>query len=62
MKFVVKEIIPKIDYQVKERPWKEKYICISPHASASAKYWHHPEGWQTIINYINNVLGYKVVI
>ena len=57
-----KEIIPKIDYQVKERPWKEKYICISPHASASAKYWHHPDGWQTIINYINNVLGYKVVM
>ena len=57
-----KEVIPKIDYQVKDRPWKEKYICISPHASASAKYWHHPEGWQTIINYINNVLGYKVVM
>ncbi len=57
-----KEIIPKINYQVKDRPFKEKYICISPHASASAKYWHHPEGWQTIINYINNVLGYKVVM
>ena len=57
-----KEIIPKVNYQVKDRPFKEKYICISPHASASAKYWHHPEGWQTIINYINNVLGYKVVM
>ena len=57
-----KEIIPKINYQVKNRPFKEKYICISPHASASAKYWHHPTGWQTIINYINNVLGYKVVM
>ena len=57
-----KEIIPKINYQVKDRPFKEKYICISPHASASAKYWHHPTGWQTVINYINNVLGYKVVM
>tara|TARA_B100000900_G_scaffold369096_1_gene346712 strand:+ start:2038 stop:4323 length:2286 start_codon:yes stop_codon:yes gene_type:complete len=57
-----KEIIPKINYEVKDRPFKEKYICISPHASASAKYWHHPTGWQTIINYINNVLGYKVVM
>ncbi len=57
-----KEIIPKVNYQIKDRPFKEKYICISPHASASAKYWHHPEGWQTIINYINNVLGYKVVM
>jgi autotransporter strand-loop-strand O-heptosyltransferase len=57
-----KEIIPKIDYQIKERPWKEKYICISPHASAGTKYWQHPTGWQTVINYINNVLGYKVVM
>lgn len=57
-----KEIIPKVNYQIKDRPFKEKYICISPHASASAKYWHHPIGWQTIINYINNVLGYKVVM
>ena len=57
-----KEIIPKVNYQIKDRPFKEKYICISPHASASAKYWHHPTGWQTIINYINNVLGYKVVM
>jgi len=57
-----KEIIPDINYQIEGKPWKEKYICISPHASASAKYWHHPEGWQTIINYINNVLGYKVVM
>ena len=56
------EIIPKMDYQIKDRPWKEKYICISPHASAGTKYWQHPTGWQTIINYINNVLGYKVVM
>ena len=57
-----KEVLPKLDYQVKERPWKEKYICISPHASAGTKYWQHPTGWQTVINYINNVLGYKVVM
>ena len=57
-----KEVLPRMDYQVKDRPWKEKYICISPHASAGTKYWQHPTGWQTIINYINNVLGYKVVM
>jgi autotransporter strand-loop-strand O-heptosyltransferase len=56
------EIIPKMDYQIKDRPWKEKYICISPHASAGTKYWQHPTGWQTVINYINNALGYKVVM
>jgi len=56
------EIIPRMDYQIKDRPFKEKYICISPHASAGSKYWHHETGWQTVINYINNVLGYKVVM
>ena len=55
-----KEVLPKLDYQVKERPWKEKYVCISPHASAGAKYWQHPTGWQDIINHLNSK-GYKVV-
>ena len=57
-----KEIIPTINIPIKERPWKEKYICFSPHASASAKYWHNEAGWQTIINYVNNVLGFKMVM
>ena len=57
-----KEIIPKIEYKVKDRPCKEKYICISPHASAGAKYWQHPTGWQDIIDYINNTLKYKVLL
>ena len=57
-----KEIIPKIKYNIKERPFKEKYICFSPHASALAKYWNHSNGWQTVINYITNVLGYKIVM
>ena len=55
-----KEIIPKIDYQIKDKPIKEKYVCISPHASAGAKYWQHPTGWQDVIDYLNNK-GYKVV-
>mgnify|MGYP003624269741 FL=1 len=57
-----KEIIPKIEYKIKDRPCKEKYICISPHASAGAKYWQHPTGWQDVINYINNTLNYKVIL
>jgi autotransporter strand-loop-strand O-heptosyltransferase len=57
-----KEIIPEIDYKPKNRPFKEKYICFSPHASALAKYWNHSEGWQTVINYVTNVLGYKMVM
>jgi len=55
-----KEIIPKMDYKIKKRPIKEKYVCISPHASAGAKYWQHPKGWQDVIDYLNNK-GYQVV-
>ena len=57
-----KEIVPKINVPVKERPFKEKYIVFSPHASASAKYWHNERGWQDIINYVTNVLGFKMVM
>ena len=37
-----------------------KYVCIAPHASAHAKYWNHPGGWQTIIDYLKEQ-GYKAV-
>jgi autotransporter strand-loop-strand O-heptosyltransferase len=57
-----KEIVPKINIPVKEKPFKEKYIVFSPHASASAKYWHNETGWQDVINYVTNVLGFKMVI
>ena len=57
-----KEIIPEIKYSIKDKPFKEKYICFSPHASALAKYWNNSEGWQTVINYVTNVLGYKMVM
>ena len=55
-----KEIIPKVTFKKGKRPIKEKYICFSPHASASAKYWHNIYGWQTVVDYLNEQ-GYKVV-
>ena len=54
------EIIPEVTFKRGTRPIKEKYICFSPHASASAKYWHNIYGWQTVVDYLNNK-GYKVV-
>lgn len=38
-----------------------KYVVIAPHASAHAKYWNHPNGWQIIIDYLNSI-GYQVVM
>lgn len=55
------EIIPKITFPKGERIIKEKYVVIAPHASAHAKYWNYPGGWQMIINHLNKK-GYKVVM
>jgi autotransporter strand-loop-strand O-heptosyltransferase len=57
-----KEVVPKINKPNKPNRYGKKFVCFSPHASASAKYWHNDTGWQTIINYIKNVLGYEVVM
>lgn len=37
----------------------KKYVVIAPHASASAKYWHNEDGWQKVVEYLNNI-GYEV--
>ncbi len=55
------EIKPKITIPNKSRQIEEKYVVIAPHASAHAKYWNYPGGWQAVIDYLNNK-GYKVVM
>jgi len=37
----------------------EKLITIGIHSTAQAKYWNNPEGWQDVVNYLNNK-GYTV--
>ena len=56
-----KEIKPKLDIPNKGKQIDGKYVVIAPHASAHAKYWLYPSGWQKVINYLNNA-GYKVVM
>ena len=56
-----REIKSKINVPDKVRQIDEKYVVIAPHASAHAKYWMYPKGWQTIIDYLNEH-GYKVVM
>jgi len=58
-----REIKPSIDtsraYSKKiKRP--KKYVCISEHSTAMCKYWHYPNGWQELVDYINSI-GYNVV-
>ena len=54
------ETLPKLNKNNLKRSVEGKYVCIGPHASALAKYWNYPGGWQIIINWLNNN-GYKVV-
>ncbi len=37
-----------------------KYVCISEHSTAKAKYWNNSNGWQELVDYLNKK-GYKVV-
>lgn len=51
---------PKV-LQTKPSEFKgRKYVCIAPHATSLAKYWNKPNGWQEVVNYLNNN-GYDVV-
>jgi autotransporter strand-loop-strand O-heptosyltransferase len=54
------EVIPKIAAPDKPRPMPEKYVVIAEHSTANAKHWHYPNGWQTIVDYLNKK-GYKVM-
>jgi len=55
------EIKPKTTFINKGSKIEGDYVCIAPHASAHAKYWMYPGGWQKIIDYLR-FKGYKVVI
>lgn len=55
------EIKPKLVTPNQKTDIIGKYAVIAPHASAHAKYWNYPGGWQQIINYLNDK-GYRVVM
>jgi autotransporter strand-loop-strand O-heptosyltransferase len=55
------ELRPKLNLPKKSKQIEDKYVVIAPHASAHAKYWNHPGGWQAVIDYLNDK-GYKVVM
>jgi len=55
-----KEIAPEIKINNSERKISEKYVCISTASTSGCKHWQRENGWQDVINYLNN-LGYKVI-
>lgn len=44
------EIKPKLNVPVKQ---KKRQVCIGIHSTAQAKYWNNPNGWQTVVDYLN---------
>ena len=54
-----KEIKSDIYYEPK-KIYDFKYVTIATHSTAGCKYWHYPNGWQEIVDYLDS-LGYKVV-
>lgn len=51
------EIIPRLDFEPKERHVEEDYVCISIHSTAKLKYWDY---WQELIDWLVKQ-GYKVI-
>ena len=54
------EIITKIDFTPKERPYPEKYICIATNSTAGCKLWNNPTGWIELTKFLKNK-GYRVI-
>jgi autotransporter strand-loop-strand O-heptosyltransferase len=55
------EIKPKMTLKKQNTDIVGDYVVIAPHASAHAKYWNNPGGWQKVIDHLN-IMGYKVVM
>lgn len=60
LQFALPRNAPKqVYYPTLERKIKEKYVCISIHGSGIMKRWLNPEGWNTVVKYLQG-LGYRV--
>lgn len=55
------EIVPKIGIKPLKPKLQGKYVCITQHSTAQAKYWNNEDAWQETVDYLNK-LGYKVVV
>ena len=46
--------IPLIDFQIKERPLKKRYVTIATQSTCQAKYWNNKCGWEKVIEYLKS--------
>jgi autotransporter strand-loop-strand O-heptosyltransferase len=52
------EIKPKLKFKSNPKP-VGKYVCIGTHSTAQSKYWNNPDGWNKVVEYLNQK-GYQV--
>lgn len=55
------EIKPRIKSVELPRPLDKPYVCIGFHATAQAKYWNNPRGWDDVVRFLR-YRGYSVVL
>lgn len=55
------EIKPQIKSADLPRPLDKPYVCIGFHATAQAKYWNNPKGWDDVVRFLR-YKGYRVVL
>jgi autotransporter strand-loop-strand O-heptosyltransferase len=53
------EIKPRINYEVSENPYNQKYVTIATNSTAGCKFWTK-DGWQGLVDYLISK-GYLVV-
>lgn len=47
-----KEIRPKLRITEKERPIKNKYVCLGVQTTSQSKYWNYPNGWEILSKWL----------
>lgn len=55
------ETRPRLKPVALPRPLEKPYVCIGFHATAQAKYWNNPKGWEEVIRFLR-YKGYRVVL
>lgn len=52
---------PRLALPIGPRPIAEPYLCLGIHATAQAKYWNNPRGWQEVTSWAR-ARGYRAML
>lgn len=49
-----KSELPLLDFKIKDRPLKKKYVTIATQSTCQSKYWNNEDGWKRVIDYLKS--------